>query len=121
MLLALFDPGREAVEAGSVGDVIDKDNSVHVAVVVLHHGLPETLLACSVPQLDLDIFAVNLDQSLPEVHTDRGLGLLGELAGTKAVSETGLPDPGVPDHDDFEDAGPGRWKTGARQGAGEFS
>lgn len=53
MLLALFDPSREAVEAGSVGDVIDKDNSVHVAVVVLHHGLPETLLACSVPQLDL--------------------------------------------------------------------
>lgn len=69
----------------------------------------------------LDIFAVNLDQSLPEVHPDRGLGLLGELSGTKAVSETGLPDPGVPDDDDFEDAGPRRWKTGARQGAGEFS
>lgn len=53
VLLALLDPGREAAEAGGVGDIVDKDDSVHVAVVVLHHGLPEALLACSVPQLDL--------------------------------------------------------------------
>lgn len=53
VLLALLDPGREAAEAGGVGNVVDEDNSVHVAVVVLHHGLPEALLTCSVPQLDL--------------------------------------------------------------------
>lgn len=75
-------------------------------------------LVCST---HLDILAVNLHQSLPEVHTDRGLGLLGKPSGTKAVSEAGLPDPGVTDHDDFEDAGPRWWKTGARQAAGEFS
>lgn len=53
VLLALLDPRREAAEAGSIGDIVDEDNSVHVAVVVLHHGLPEALLTCSVPQLDL--------------------------------------------------------------------
>lgn len=56
----------------------------------------------------LDFLAVNFDQPLPEVHPDRGLGLLRELAGTEAVREAGLPDARIPDHDDFEDAGPRR-------------
>lgn len=53
VLLTFLNPGWEAAEAGSIGNIIDKDNSVHVAVVVLHHGFPEALLTCSVPQLDL--------------------------------------------------------------------
>lgn len=53
VLLALLDPGRKAPEAGGAGHVIDEDHRVHVAVVVLHHGLPEALLASRVPQLDL--------------------------------------------------------------------
>lgn len=69
----------------------------------------------------LDFLAVNLDQPLPEVHPDRGLGLLGEPARTEAVGEAGLPDPRVPDHDDLEDAGPRRRKSRARQRAGEFN
>lgn len=54
VLLALLDPGGEAAEAGGVGHVVDEDDGVHVAVIVLDHGLPEALLACSVPQLDLE-------------------------------------------------------------------
>ena len=53
VLLALLNPGWEAAEAGSIGNIVDEHNSVHIAVVVLHHGLPEALLTCSVPQLDL--------------------------------------------------------------------
>lgn len=53
VLLALLDPRRQAAETGRVGHVVDEDHGVHVAVVVLHHGLPEALLACCVPQLDL--------------------------------------------------------------------
>ena len=68
----------------------------------------------------LDFFAINLDQPLPEVNPDRGLGLLGELAGTEAIGEARLSDPRVPDHNDFEDTGPRRRKSGARQRAGEF-
>ncbi|KAG5848099.1 hypothetical protein ANANG_G00094810, partial [Anguilla anguilla] len=43
VLPALLDPGRQAAEAGGVGDVVDEDHRVHVAVVVLHHALTETL------------------------------------------------------------------------------
>lgn len=49
VLLAFLNPRWEAAEAGSVGDIVDEDDSMHIAVVVLHHGLPEALLACSVP------------------------------------------------------------------------
>lgn len=70
---------------------------------------------------NLDFLAVDLHQSLPEVHPNRGLGFLGEPAGAEAVGEAGLPDPGVPDHNDFEYAGPWRREGRARQGAGEFN
>lgn len=53
VLLALLYPGGQAVEAGNVCHVVHKHHGVHVPVVVLHHALPEALLACSVPQLDL--------------------------------------------------------------------
>lgn len=65
----------------------------------------------------LDLLAVKVDQPLPEVHPDRCLGLLGELPSTESVGEAGLPDTGVPDHDDFEYAGPRRRKSRARQRA----
>lgn len=80
-----------------------------------------TYLVASVCSAHLNFLAVYLDQPLPEVHADRGLGFLGELPGTEAVGEAGLPDPRVPDHDDFEDAGPRRQKGRARQRAGEFN
>lgn len=53
VLLALLNPRRKASEAGGVSDVVDKDDSVYVPVVVLDHALPEALLTCSVPQLHL--------------------------------------------------------------------
>lgn len=79
------------------------------------------LTVISVWGAHLDFLAVDLHQPLPEVHPDRGLGFLGEFAGAEAVCEAGLPDPRVPDHDDFEDARPRRRKRRARQRAGQFS
>lgn len=55
VLLALLDPRRQAAETGRVGHVVHEDHGVNVAVVVLHHGLPETLLTSRVPQLDLQV------------------------------------------------------------------
>lgn len=49
VLFALLYPGGQAVETGNVCHVIHKHHSVDVPVVVLHHALPEALLACSVP------------------------------------------------------------------------
>lgn len=48
-----LDPCLEVTEGGHLGDVVDEDHGVDVAVVVLHHGLPETLLTSGVPYLNL--------------------------------------------------------------------
>lgn len=93
------------MKTGHVGHVIHEDNSVHVAVVVLHHALPEALLARRVPQLDLDALPVDLHGSLSEVHADGSLGAVGEAAGTEAVGQARFAHVGVADHDDLEDAG----------------
>lgn len=53
VLPALFHPGRQAAEAGRARHVIHEEHSVNVAIVVLHHGLPEALLPRRVPQLEL--------------------------------------------------------------------
>lgn len=53
VLPALFCPGSQAAEAGRACDIVYKEHSVDVTIVVLHHGLSETLLSCCVPQLEL--------------------------------------------------------------------
>lgn len=78
---------------------------MNIPVIVLHHALPEALLARCIPQLDLDALAIDGDGPLAEVHADGGLSALREAAGAEAVGEAGLPHVGVPDDDDLEDAG----------------
>lgn len=53
VLPTLFCPGSQAAEAGWACDIIYKEHSVDVTIVVLYHGLSETLLSCCVPQLEL--------------------------------------------------------------------
>lgn len=81
MLLAFLNPGWEAAEAGSIGNIVDEHNSMHIAVVVLHHGLPEALLTCSVPQLDLWGDSGEMDQ-IPNTQTHNELNLLTGRAAT---------------------------------------
>lgn len=50
---ALLDPLWDALEGGEAGHVVHEDDSMDAAVVVLHHALPEALLTCRVPDLQL--------------------------------------------------------------------
>lgn len=52
----------------------------------------------------LDGFSFDLHRLLPEVHADRGLGLVGETAPGEAERQAGLPYVGVPDDDYLKDA-----------------
>lgn len=52
----------------------------------------------------LDGFPFDLHRLLPEVHADRGLGLVGEGAPGEAERQAGLPHAGVPDDNDLKDA-----------------
>lgn len=53
VLPALLHPGTQPVKTGRTGDVINEKHGVDVPIVMLHQGLPEALLTCSVPQLEL--------------------------------------------------------------------
>lgn len=53
VLAALLNPLRDTLEGAEAGHVVYKDDGMDVAVVVLHHAVPETLLTCCVPDLQL--------------------------------------------------------------------
>jgi hypothetical protein len=69
----------------------------------------------------LDFLAINVDDTFPEIHANRCLGLLWKLAGTKPIGETRLANSRVPDHYDFKDPRARRRKSRAGQRAWESS
>lgn len=46
---ALLQPQGQVTEAGRIGHVEDQHDGMHTAIVLLHHALTESLLACRVP------------------------------------------------------------------------
>ena len=59
MAVTLLNPCWHVFKRGHLGHVIHKDNSMNVPVIMLDHGLAESLLTSRVPQLQLK-------QSIPE-------------------------------------------------------
>lgn len=53
MLLAFLDPQRQTMKTCNVCHIIHKHNSMYVPIIVLNHALPESLLPCCIPELDL--------------------------------------------------------------------
>ena len=51
--VAFGHPLCKVFEGGDFRYVVDKDHAVHIAIVVRHHALPETLLPSCVPDLQL--------------------------------------------------------------------
>lgn len=51
--VALLDPRLQVLEWVHLSDIVNENDSVHIAVVVFYHALPEAFLSCSVPHLHL--------------------------------------------------------------------
>lgn len=83
VLPALFHPGSQAAEAGWKGDIINKEYSMDVTIVVLHHGLSETLLSCCVPQLELVVREAMRGESVRQTCTLMGARWLRRKRGNK--------------------------------------
>ncbi len=62
MFLDLVHPVLDSAEALAVGDVVSHDDTVSALIIAGSDGL-ETLLACSVPDLELNGLSVNLNGS----------------------------------------------------------
>lgn len=54
MPIAFLDPHLEVGEGCHLGDVIDEDHCMHIAVVMLDHAFAEAFLTCCVPDLNLE-------------------------------------------------------------------
>jgi len=68
----LFEPALAAVEGASSADIVD-DESSNGASVVSGSDSSEALLARSVPDLRLDLLAVDLHHLRLELHPNGGL------------------------------------------------
>jgi hypothetical protein len=79
----------DVVEAEGVGEVEDEEDALAAAVVGAGDG-PEPLLPRSVPDLELDVLAINLDGLEAEVHPDGCQVVLGELVLDEAHQDGGL-------------------------------
>ena len=73
VLLDVPDPVLDVVEALLVGDVVD-EHDAHGAAVVGRRDRAEALLARGVPDLQLDLLAVQLDRADLEVDPCQGRG-----------------------------------------------
>ena len=68
MLLNIPDPVLDVVKTLLIGDVIDQHDP-HGPPVVGRGDGPEPLLACRVPDLQLDFLAIQLDSSDLEINS----------------------------------------------------
>ena len=75
----LQEPAADAVKGGAAGDVVDEERAEGAAVVGGGDGA-EALLASGVPDLGLDLLAIDVHALRLELHPNGGLGVEVELA-----------------------------------------
>merc|ERR1712093_124598 len=91
VLLHVRVPGADVVEAALVGKVKDEEDA-HGAAVVRGGDCPEALLAGRVPDLQLDLLAIELDGTYLEVDADSGDEGGRPCVVAEAEQEAGLAD-----------------------------
>lgn len=102
MLLDLVHPVLNGRETLSVSDVIGHNDTVSTLVIAAGDSL-EALLACSVPNLQLDSLSVDLDGTDLEVYSDGGHEVVCEYIVCKSEQKRGLADTGVSDEEHLEE------------------
>ena len=97
----LVEPAKDGVEGGAASDVVDEEGGDGAAVVGGGDGA-ESLLAGGVPDLSLDLSAVDLHRLSLELDADRGLGVGVELVPREPRQQVRLPNRRVADQHDLE-------------------
>lgn len=100
--LHLLQPVLDMGESIAPGDVVDKESS-NGAPIVRSGNRTEVLLASRVPDLELDVFAADLDSLCPEFDTDCYVVSRPRFIFDELQHHTRLADARVADHDEFEE------------------
>lgn len=87
----------DVVEAEWVGEIEDQEDTLAAPVVCTGDG-SEAFLPGSVPDLELDVFVINLDGLEAEVHSDSRQVVLGELVLHEAHQDGRLAHTRVADY-----------------------
>lgn len=92
MLAGVLEPSCQVVECLASRNVVDKEGAGSSAVIRPRDG-PERLLACCVPNLQLNLFTVDGNHASAEFHADceivHGLeALVGELEQQTGLADT---------------------------------
>lgn len=90
-----MEPSLDAVEGAPPADIVNNERT-NSASVVSRGDSSKPLLSRSVPDLRLDLFAVDLDELRLELDPNGGLGVAIELVPREPREEVGLPHRGVP-------------------------
>mmetsp|Transcript_2883 Transcript_2883/g.8308 ORF Transcript_2883/g.8308 Transcript_2883/m.8308 type:complete len:245 (-) Transcript_2883:2377-3111(-) len=85
----LMQPGLHVLERLRVGHVVDDDDAVRAAVVAAR-DCAEALLACRVPDLQLDCLSIQLDRPDLKVNADGGDVRLSVRVVGEAEEQAGL-------------------------------
>ena len=102
MSFELLEPAGDTVEGGAAADVVDDKCADGTAVVGGGDGA-KPFLAGGVPNLGLDLLAVDLHALSLELDADGGLGVGVELVAGVARQEVGLAHRRVTDYHHLEE------------------
>eukprot|EP00356_Strombidium_inclinatum_P002656 CAMPEP_0170478604 /NCGR_PEP_ID=MMETSP0208-20121228/73_1 /TAXON_ID=197538 /ORGANISM="Strombidium inclinatum, Strain S3" /LENGTH=110 /DNA_ID=CAMNT_0010750893 /DNA_START=364 /DNA_END=696 /DNA_ORIENTATION=+ len=102
MLVDFTHPLRNLSERIAVSDIVSDNDTVRTLVVAGGDGL-ESLLASSIPDLELNGLAVDVDGSDLEIDTDGGHEVLVEHVVSETEEEGGLSDTRVSNEEDLEE------------------
>ena len=90
----------DIIKAEGIGEVKDEEDALAAPIVGTGNG-PEAFLPSGVPDLELDIFAINLYGFESEVDAYSCEVVLGELIVNETHEDGRLADPRVADYDCF--------------------
>lgn len=97
----LIEPALDAIEGRPTTNVVNDKRTDSAAIVSGSDG-PEALLAGGVPDLGLDLLAVDINDLGLELHSNGGLGVLVELVASEPPEQVRLPHRRVPNQHYFE-------------------
>lgn len=102
LTLELIEPATDTVEGGPAADIVDNESTNSASVVSGGDGT-EPLLASGVPNLGLDLLAVDFQALSLKLDAYGSLGVGIELVASVAGEQVGFANGGVADYDDFEE------------------
>ena len=102
LTLELIEPSADTIESGTAANIVNDESTDGAAVIGRGDGA-KPFLAGSIPNLSLNLFAINIHNLSLEFNADGGLGMEIELVSSITRQQIGFTNRRVSDDDDLEE------------------